>query len=267
MNIKQEINHYLNSDGKLITWPSKSNAKILTLYYLSNHFEWSKFYSEKEVNEILNKIHTFNDPALLRRELYENKFLDREADVSKYWKTGNQISRNWDTEHVTIKNVEENEIEKLEEIYKNLDYIGKWTGLESKEEHPMRLEFEHKNLPSNGQKELHRLQSIKLKDSNKIMGYFVFYHGFPDERTFWIAVLAIHTDYQGKKFGQEVVAGLIKEVKHLQIYNRIGGSVGIKNWPAIRFWINAGLNTIINFKGDNIYNERSFADLWLVKNL
>lgn len=29
--------------------------------------------------------HTFDDPATLRRELYDYKFLDREKDGSVYW--------------------------------------------------------------------------------------------------------------------------------------------------------------------------------------
>ena len=49
-------------------------------------FETGKFYTEKEVNEVLNNSHTFGDAALLRRELFEKKFLDRELDGRKYWK-------------------------------------------------------------------------------------------------------------------------------------------------------------------------------------
>lgn len=267
MNLKEGLKNYLNSDGQLITWPSKNRTQMSALYYLSGHFEWGKHYSEKEINDILNNLHIFGDPALLRRELYEKKFIDREDTGGKYWKTGNQILNTWNTEILLIKDTTEEEIDELEKIYQNCGYIGQWTGLDSKEQNPMHLEFEHKNLPPNGQKELHRLQTIKLKENNKIIGYFVLYHGFPDERTFWLAVLAIHTDYQGKTLGQEAVAGLIREIKQLKIYDRIGLTVGVKNWPALRFWINTGFNTIINFKGDKIHDEKTFADLWLVKNL
>lgn len=265
MNLKEEIKNNLNDNGQLTNWPAKNKVQISALYYLSEFFEWNKDYSEKEVNDILNNLHTFSDSALLRRELFERRFLNRDARGTKYWKTGNQIPNDWNTKNLIVQDVQEKEVDELEKIYKNCDYIGQWTGLDSQDKNPMHSEFEHKNLPPNGKKELHRLQSIKLKESKQIIGYFVLYHGFPDQRTFWIAVLAVHTDYQGKKLGQEVVDGLVREVKNLQIYNRIGGSVGIKNWPALRFWINAGLNTIINFQGDKTYSEKSFADLWLAK--
>lgn len=175
----------------------------------------------------------------------------------------NQIPSTWSAKNLVISDASENEIDELQFVYDNCSYIGEWTGLVSKDEHPMLTEFEHKNLPPNGVAENHRLQSIKLKESNKIVGYFVLYHGFPEEKTFWIAVLAIHKDYQGKKFGQEVVKQLIEEVKNLNSYKNIGLTVGLKNWPAIRFWFGVGFNKIIAFKGDKTYSGKTFADLWL----
>jgi hypothetical protein len=43
-------------------------------------------YSEKEVNDIINDHHGFNDIPLLRRELVSRKFLARKDDCSLYWK-------------------------------------------------------------------------------------------------------------------------------------------------------------------------------------
>ena len=41
-------------------------------------------YTEKEVNDFLKKWHTFSDPATLRRELYDFRFLDRSRDGRAY---------------------------------------------------------------------------------------------------------------------------------------------------------------------------------------
>lgn len=57
----------------------------MALEFLAAKFEMGREYSEKEVNEILNQNHTFGDPALLRRELYMKKLLDRTPDGSRYW--------------------------------------------------------------------------------------------------------------------------------------------------------------------------------------
>lgn len=82
----EDIKRYLDDKGKVTVWPSKRKLKVKVLEYLSNYFKKGTCYSEKEVNNILNELHTFNDPAILRRELYDNKFLNRTRDCREYWK-------------------------------------------------------------------------------------------------------------------------------------------------------------------------------------
>jgi hypothetical protein len=38
------------------------------------------------LNELLKSLHTFSDWALLRRDLYEVRLLDRSLDGRRYWK-------------------------------------------------------------------------------------------------------------------------------------------------------------------------------------
>ena len=72
---------------KIIRWPKKPSVKKIVINLLSNKFNGEIKYSEKEVNEILDRHHSFNDSALLRRELISRKFLSRKDDGSEYWKT------------------------------------------------------------------------------------------------------------------------------------------------------------------------------------
>ena len=62
------------------------NKKIV-INWLSDKFYGEIIYSKNEVNEILDRHHSFNDIALLRRELISRKFLSRKDDGSEYWKT------------------------------------------------------------------------------------------------------------------------------------------------------------------------------------
>jgi len=55
------------------------------LAYLFEKFDSEKKYTEKEVNELLNQHHSFGDPAMLRRELFEKKMLRRTLDCRAYW--------------------------------------------------------------------------------------------------------------------------------------------------------------------------------------
>ena len=72
--------------GSIARWPKKRSDKQLIIKFLSEQFETDRKYSEKEVNDIINRHHGFNDIPLLRRELVSRKFLARKDDCSLYWK-------------------------------------------------------------------------------------------------------------------------------------------------------------------------------------
>ena len=72
--------------GSITRWPKKVSDKQLIIKFLSEQFETDRKYSEKEVNDIINDHHRFNDIPLLRRELVSRKFLARKDDCSLYWK-------------------------------------------------------------------------------------------------------------------------------------------------------------------------------------
>lgn len=75
---------FFDDTGRLRQWPSKRSDKLLVLAYLVTKFDFDDVYSEPEVNELLKQWHTFNDWPLLRRELYEQGFLERNLDGSDY---------------------------------------------------------------------------------------------------------------------------------------------------------------------------------------
>ncbi|BAU41635.1 MULTISPECIES: DUF2087 domain-containing protein [Cyanophyceae] len=83
-----ELQPYLDDQGRVTRWPSKRNrarVQTLVLWYLAEKFAAGRTYTEREVNQLLNEHHTFCDPALLRRELFEHGLLQRERNGSAYW--------------------------------------------------------------------------------------------------------------------------------------------------------------------------------------
>ena len=82
---EKEIRRFLNNEGKLLSYPVKYKKQVFALFYLASKFEPGVRYTEKEVNSILNDWHTFEDWAMLRRDLYDRKFFNREPDGSGYW--------------------------------------------------------------------------------------------------------------------------------------------------------------------------------------
>ena len=79
-------NNLFNQTAQIIRWPKKPEEKLFVVQYLSDKFISDRYYSEKEVNEIIENHHAFNDIALLRRELVGRKYLDRRDNGSQYWK-------------------------------------------------------------------------------------------------------------------------------------------------------------------------------------
>lgn len=80
------IENYYDDNGILRQYPSKKPLRMIALKRIGEAFEYNKDYKEKEINEIIKSKIGFNDVELIRRELYNNRILNRLIDGSKYWK-------------------------------------------------------------------------------------------------------------------------------------------------------------------------------------
>lgn len=78
------IERFINKDKKVSSWPRKHADKDLVLAYLITKFDFNTTYNELEVNNILQQWHTFSDWPLLRRELFEHGYFDRNLAGSVY---------------------------------------------------------------------------------------------------------------------------------------------------------------------------------------
>ncbi|MDD4389829.1 MAG: DUF2087 domain-containing protein [Eubacteriales bacterium] len=78
MEQKIKIEQFLDCAGKITQLPSKHKTKLAVLEYLAEKFELDCMYSERQINEICDQWHTFRDFFLLRRELFDNRFLSLE---------------------------------------------------------------------------------------------------------------------------------------------------------------------------------------------
>ncbi len=80
----RSVDRFLNEQGQVIRWPSKFTDQERVVGYLGAKFEPGKLYSEGEVNEVLKKWHTFDDWAILRRELVDRELLLRDIEGHSY---------------------------------------------------------------------------------------------------------------------------------------------------------------------------------------
>lgn len=82
------LQNFLDGEGRLTKFPAKRDMQRQALVYLAGKFEQGRSYTEREVNTLLNEWHTFRDPATLRRELYDRRFLDRDPYGTAYTLAG-----------------------------------------------------------------------------------------------------------------------------------------------------------------------------------
>lgn len=265
-NVNKELSNYIDQEGKVKIWPSKRKHKLLVLDYLSSKFDLGAYYSEKEINEILNKYHLFGDHAILRRELFNAGYIDRTNDCSKYWRVGPLISPEiWGTDRLIIKDSILQECEELQNVYNASAYMNKWTG-DSCEPDYIYKHITEGDLPPNGLREYYKIKTVYKKETSEIVGLIEIYHGYPDTKTFFIGFLFIHPEYQRKGYGHEIVEYACKMASGLN-YPRAGIGVHLKNWPAIRFWTRCGFDHITRISGDEIHNENTFCVMRLEKTL
>jgi hypothetical protein len=74
------------ADGTVTRWPKKNVDRQRVLAHLAQFFDSGRVYREAEINEILRAHHTFEDWALLRREMYEADIFDRDPKTQTYWR-------------------------------------------------------------------------------------------------------------------------------------------------------------------------------------
>ena len=76
----------IDDNDRIIRWSKKQKDQHFILQCIVKNFDAGHKYSEKEVNEIIQKFILFNDHVLIRRELIEKFYLKRTPDCKVYWR-------------------------------------------------------------------------------------------------------------------------------------------------------------------------------------
>lgn len=82
--IMKELTDFISAEGKLTSLPSKKKKKLLALVWLVDQVPTDKKYSEKEFSDLLRTLHTFGDPATLRREMHDHFLINRDLNGQRY---------------------------------------------------------------------------------------------------------------------------------------------------------------------------------------
>jgi predicted transcriptional regulator len=80
----QVLKNYVDENERLTVIPASRKKLMVVLRWLTDKFEVGREYSEKEVNEIINRHH--EDHATLRREMISFKLMKRDSRKGLYWR-------------------------------------------------------------------------------------------------------------------------------------------------------------------------------------
>jgi hypothetical protein len=80
----QRLTRYFAASGEWVRWPTKYSHQEPCLWVLWSRLPPRKTLSEREINHLLLANHSFDDPALLRREMKERKMVTRTLDGREY---------------------------------------------------------------------------------------------------------------------------------------------------------------------------------------
>ena len=107
---------------------------------------------------------------------------------------------------------------------------------------------------------------VTCRETGETLGVLELYRGYPTEDALYIGGLFLRPSWQGKGVGAEMVEHL-KGVALRAGYRMIYAAVGMKNWPALRFWLAVGFSRVTKISGDGTFGESRFAIMELVHDL
>lgn len=180
----------------------------------------------------------------------------------------NVLSSSWETERLMMRDANMGDVTHLRSVFNACAYMGEWDTTFYEETEEAFIQLVTKSLGLNhAAKEIFKMQCVTLRGSQNIIGYFHLFHNAPLPRKIWISMFVVHPHFQKMHYGSELAYGLWKQLKGLEEYESVWLKVCLKNWPALRFWIDMGWQTIIHYEGDTVHADDTNACLVLEKKL
>lgn len=73
-----------DGEARITRWPGKRSQQELCLWFLWSRIPVRETFTERGISGLLNTLHVFEDPALLRRDLVDLGLMRRNRDGSDY---------------------------------------------------------------------------------------------------------------------------------------------------------------------------------------
>nr|WP_222858666.1 DUF2087 domain-containing protein [Rhizobium mesosinicum] len=80
----QKASRHFDGNGRLIRWPGRRTLQELCLWFLWSEIPADTELTEREISDLVSRLHLFGDAALLRRELFDFGLVHRTRDGRQY---------------------------------------------------------------------------------------------------------------------------------------------------------------------------------------
>ncbi|MGR9168597.1 DUF2087 domain-containing protein [Rhizobium sp. KDH_Rht_773_N] len=79
-----KASRHFDGHGRLVRWPGRRGLQELCLWFLWSKIPANAELTEREISDLLSRLHLFGDAALLRRELFDFGLVHRTRDGRQY---------------------------------------------------------------------------------------------------------------------------------------------------------------------------------------
>lgn len=181
----------------------------------------------------------------------------------------NFLPAQWTTPRLVIADGVLDDVARLTAVFNACSYVEPWDPtFHVIDEDELRQVIEQ-SLSTDEDNRYFRLQAVRVAAEDDPIGYFHLWHWsprLPQAETVFVSMFVIHPDFQGQRYAQEVVTGLADQLSQLG-YDAIWLVVYLKNWSALRFWIQQGFTRIVRYDGDPAHTDTAHARLVLERRL
>jgi ribosomal protein S18 acetylase RimI-like enzyme len=178
------------------------------------------------------------------------------------------LPASWDTERLVVRDATMQDVPRLRNVFNACSYVGEWDSTFYEETEEAFIQLVTKSLHFNHTNhEIFKMQSVLLRGGSDIIAYFHLFHDSPMPHRVWISMFVVHPHYQKNRYGSELAYGICDQFRQLGEYEAIWLKVCLKNWPALRFWIDMGWRTIVHYEGDTVLADDTMASIVLEKKL
>ena len=283
MNLHYEVKNYLDAQGRLTLFPAKKKNQKIALFYLASKINPGQTYTEKELNSLLADWHTYNDNCTLRRELYNNRFINRTIDGKTYYKENPQpILKDFDIDDSFEPSDVFNSFKYLLPEYRLIRLTRKHKDalyeLESTNPYYFSIYQDHPVTPDESIADLEAIPEnfptkqkyyFGLYQGNQMIAVMDFLVGYnyehsSDIQTVWIGFFMVHGNHKNQGLGKHIMNTFIQAAKEngirkIQLACIEGNKEGYPFWTQLGFKEIAKVNTVLSNKETRTVIIMSFS--------